>query len=1311
MACEGGGTGGYSLFVYVHGASAQANVQGQWQTLPTQMSINPVHAALLHNGKVLIVSGSGNYPPNTNFQAAIYDPLSGTFTTQPVAWDMFCNGMVVLPDGRAFINSGTLQYDPFHGQLRNAVYDPSTGQFTDVQNMAHGRWYPTVTTLGNGSLMTFSGLDENGNTNSTVEIYTVGSGWSTPFSSPWTPPLYPRMHLIPNGKVFYSGSTASSRYFDPATHTWSSVVATTNLNALRTYGTSVLLPLSPANNYKPVVMIMGGGNPATNTTELIDLSATSPIWTPGPNMSARRIEMNATILPNGKVIALGGSVNDETADTAGLNADLYDPVSNTFTPAGSNVYPRLYHSNSLLLPDATVLVMGGNPGRGTYEPHLEVYTPPYLFNANGTAATRPTITDVPLAGIAYGSQFAVQTPDAANISSVVLIRPGTPTHAFDMEQRMVALNFSTGSGVLTVTAPQNGNIAPPGYYLLFVLNSAGVPSVAQFVQLSAAGADVPPTGTITSPTTNVTIAAGQSVAFSGSGNDQDGTISAYLWNFPGGSPSTSTLANPGNVIYSASGTFTATFTVTDNLGVSDPNPPKRTITVNQSPAITSANSATFAVGSAGAFTVTTTGFPAPSITETGTLPNGVTLQDNGTGTATLSGTPATGTAGTYPITIKAHNGVGTDASQSFTLTVNGSGTGSSNFAYVNGSVTGVFNIGGGSSPSVSVALHQNPGAGHLLVCAATWQSVTATAAVTDPKNGTWAAIGSAKTGVGALAEYSGQMFYVPAAVNASTTITLTTSAATQFRSLECAEYAYTGAIASLDGTPQYSTTPASGGIATIGGLTTSSSNDLVFAACLGVDTTCSAGSGYTLHDDSNSLNVGNGTFNNSFLANTGQTIEEKVAVATGTQTATFGTGTPTDNVILGLLAMKGAASAPDFSISATPSTQSVVQGGNVPYQVTVGALNGFSDTVNFSISGLPSGATASFVPTSVNGSGSSTLTVTTAASTPVGNYTLSITGATATLSHSISVTLSVSSSADFSISATPASQSVVQGGNVPYQVTVSALNGFSDTVNFSVSGLPSGATASFVPTSVSGSGSSTLTITTAASTPVGSYTLTIKGATATLNHSFNVTLGITAVPNFSISATPSTQSVVQGGNVPYQVTVGALNGFSNTVNFSVSGLPSGATASFVPTSVNGSGSSTLTITTAASTPVGTYTLTITGASATLSHSVNVTLGVTSAGDFSLSDSPTTLQITKATSGSATITVSAISGFTGAVSLSVSGLPARTSASWNPTIVSGPGSSTLTITVNKQAKTGTYNLTIKGTSGSLAHSIPLTLVVQ
>jgi hypothetical protein len=564
--------------LFAPSARPQANVQGQWQTLPYTMPINPIHVALLHTGNVLIVSGSGNVPTNTSYMAGLWDPQAGTITTQPLTWDMFCEGHIVLPDGRVFIAGGTIQYDPFFGQLRTSIYDPATNAFTDQQEMAHGRWYPTTTVLGDGRVMVFSGTNETGSTNTSVEIYTVGSGFGAAMAAPWTPPLYPRLHVLPNGTVFFSGSTPTSSIFNPSSNAWTTNVATTNYGGTRMYGSSVLLPLTPANSYKPKVMIFGGGNPSTATTEIIDLSASSPKWVYGPSMSEPRIEMDATLLPNGKVLASGGSLNDEDTTTASLNADMYDPTTNTFSSAGSDSYDRLYHSVTLLMPDATVWVAGGNPERGTYEPHMEIYSPPYLFNSNGTLATRPSITSAP-STIGYGSAFTVQTPNAASISSVVLMRNGSSTHAFDMDQRYVGLAFTAGSGILSVTGPPNGNIAPPGYYMMFILNSSGVPSIAAMVQVSSSGGVETPTGTITSPSSNETINAGQSVSYAGSGTSPDGTITGYSWTFPGGTPSTSNLANPGSVTYSTAGTYTSTLTVTDSNGQTDPHPPTRTITV------------------------------------------------------------------------------------------------------------------------------------------------------------------------------------------------------------------------------------------------------------------------------------------------------------------------------------------------------------------------------------------------------------------------------------------------------------------------------------------------------------------------------------------------------------------------------------------------------------------------------------------------------------------------------------------------------------------------------------------------------------
>jgi len=485
------------------------------------MPVNPIHAALLYTGKVLIVSGSGNDPNNAfpinttpNYQAAVWDPQSGKITTQSMDWDMFCNGMSVMPDGRVLINGGTAAYGalaavggasdvPFTGLPNSSIFDPATESFSPADgpnrgNTAHGRWYPTLTELGDGRIMTTSGLDEHGYTNNTNEIYTAGQGWGSEI--PGTPsglgtfnfefPLYPRMHLLPTGQVFYSAPSSATVVFDPSTQKWSFLAWTIYGGPVeeRTYGSSVLLPLTPANNYSPKVIIMGGDNPATDTTEIIDLGNISPKWVQGPPMAQPRVEMQATLLPNGKVLVSGGSAKDEDASTASLKAELYDPATNGFSSAGSNAFARLYHNTQLLLPDGTVFLTGGNPKPGVYEHHIEIYKPAYLFNSDGTAATRPTITSAP-SSVTYGSTLSVQTPNT-DIASVVLIKAGSVTHSFDMDQRFVALSFSSADGGLSATLPANSNLLPPGYYMLFLVNRAGVPSIAHSLHVTGAPAPV-----------------------------------------------------------------------------------------------------------------------------------------------------------------------------------------------------------------------------------------------------------------------------------------------------------------------------------------------------------------------------------------------------------------------------------------------------------------------------------------------------------------------------------------------------------------------------------------------------------------------------------------------------------------------------------------------------------------------------------------------------------------------------------------------------------------------------------------------------
>jgi hypothetical protein len=293
----------------------------------------------------------------------------------------------------------------------------------------------------------------------------------------------------------------------------------------------------------------------------------------------------------------------------------------------------------------------------------------------------------------------------------------------------------------------------------------------------------------------------------------------------------------------------------------------------------------------------------------------------------------------------------------------------------------------------------------------------------------------------------------------------------------------------------------------------------------------------------------------------------------------------------------------DFSIKA-PWVQTVSGGGSSTYSVSVQALAGFSSAVTWSMSGLPAGVSASF--TSGN---NSTLTLSASGAT-AGVYSAAISGTGGGITRTVPVTLVIPISADFSLGATPSSQPVPVGSSTTYTVNVGALNGFSGTVSLSVSGLPAGATAAFSPASIGTSGSSTLTVTAGSTTPANSYTLTITGTSGSLTHSATVTL---SVNDFSISATPASQTVAAGSSTTYTVNVGNVNGFVGSVTFSIAGLPAGATATFNPTSVNSLGSSTLTVNTATSTPAGTSTLTITGANGSLTHSTTVSLTVTTGG--------------------------------------------------------------------------------------------------
>jgi N,N-dimethylformamidase beta subunit-like protein len=289
---------------------------------------------------------------------------------------------------------------------------------------------------------------------------------------------------------------------------------------------------------------------------------------------------------------------------------------------------------------------------------------------------------------------------------------------------------------------------------------------------------------------------------------------------------------------------------------------------------------------------------------------------------------------------------------------------------------------------------------------------------------------------------------------------------------------------------------------------------------------------------------------------------------------------------------------------------------------------------------------------------------------------------------------------DFTIAVSPASRTVTQGASTSYGVTISPTGALTGQVSLSVSGLPSGATASF--TSNPATASSTLSVKTIATTPTGTYVLTVTGVNATVMHSTRVSL-IVNPPDFTLSASPSSQTVLQGGSTSYGVTIGRTGGFAGLVSLSVTGLPAGANGTFTPNPATAS--STLSVTMDTSTPTGTYPLTITGVSGTLTHTATVSL-IVFIPDFSLS-APSG-QAVQGGSTSYPVTISPTNGFIGQVSLSLTGLPSGASGSFTPNPATA--SSTLSITTDMSTPTGTYTLTITGASGILTHTITVSLAV-
>ncbi|MGH8771005.1 MAG: galactose oxidase-like domain-containing protein, partial [Pyrinomonadaceae bacterium] len=526
------------------------------------------------------------------------DPRSWNPADQSVAplskpgFDTFCTGHTFLADGRLFVAGGHMSNN--EGLARALAYNPFNNTWSAFPDMNAGRWYPTTTVLGNGDVLVVSGsIDNSIGVNKLPQVFQIGSNtWRDLTSAQLGQALYPAMMLAPNGRVFNPGPDAVTRYLDTSgTGAWS--VVANRPDGYRGYGSAVM--------YAPgKIIAMGGGDPPKNSAEVIDLNQANPSWRAVDSMTFARRQINALLLPDGKVLVTGGTSGTgfNNKDFPVFEAELWDPATETWSVMDSAAIPRLYHSATVLLPDGRVLSTGGNG-----YPDTEIYSPPYLFKG-----ARPTITSAPQS-VAYGQSFFVETPDAAAIAKVRMIRLSSTTHAFNMGQHPAEPSFAQASGGLNVTAPTNGNAAPPGHYLLFILNGSGLPSIGKVIQISGdAPPPPPPSGTpklaLLSPHSAVAGGPGFTLTVTGSNFVASSVVRWKGANRPTTfvNATTVTAAIPASDIAAAG---TANVTVANGGSVS--NAIVFQITPSASPPTLSTMSPASATAGGGGFTLSVTG--------------------------------------------------------------------------------------------------------------------------------------------------------------------------------------------------------------------------------------------------------------------------------------------------------------------------------------------------------------------------------------------------------------------------------------------------------------------------------------------------------------------------------------------------------------------------------------------------------------------------------------------------------------------------------------------------------------------------------
>lgn len=490
---------------------------GRWSN-PIPVPIIPIHAILLPTGKALFLNDDLNESLNRGL-AYVWDPIdqTGHFVNPPN--NMWCSGHTLLADGRVLVAGGNLQhqiddidyrfnprgewwsappdrrrgrwyphkerpyeYGYYKGLNQIHTFNPFNETWTRQPDMRHGRWYPTVTLLADGRSVITSGNNEYGNRgiNSDVEVFTPSSDMNGKGTLEWigtreVSDTYPHQFLLPSGKMLMAGpGRQDTAILDPSDWSWSDIP--NMLEDRYWYGSGVLLPAEPEGSTE-VMMIGGATDKATATTEYFDVAQPEQGWHYRAPLPQPRHNLNTVILPDGTLLTVGGNSARSLYGKPQRQALLYDPATDSWAPMATQRQQRAYHSTALLLPDGRVLSAGDDDMtmRDGINDKLEIFEPPYLFHG-----PRPEIGSVPNE-ITWGENFKVDT--TSEVARLVLMSPGATTHANNMSQRHVELNFTTDTDGVIAAAPASANIAPPGYYMLFLLSSESVPSVAEWIRI------------------------------------------------------------------------------------------------------------------------------------------------------------------------------------------------------------------------------------------------------------------------------------------------------------------------------------------------------------------------------------------------------------------------------------------------------------------------------------------------------------------------------------------------------------------------------------------------------------------------------------------------------------------------------------------------------------------------------------------------------------------------------------------------------------------------------------------------------------